>query len=54
MPISATRIGEEKLKNSWAAGGRIGWIPWSTQQLLVYVSGGYTQARFDGVNFRCQ
>jgi outer membrane immunogenic protein len=44
-------VGEEKLKNSWAAGGRIGWIPWTTTQLLVYVSGGYTQARFGDVNF---
>jgi outer membrane immunogenic protein len=37
--------GEEKLKSSWAAGGRIGWLPF--QQFLVFVSGGYTQARFD-------
>jgi len=44
-------VGEEKLKNSWAAGGRIGWIPWTTTQLLVYVSGGYSQARFGQVNF---
>ena len=43
-------LGEEKLKNSWAAGGRIGWVPFSTQ-LLVYVSGGYTQARFSAVTF---
>ena len=49
---SSAAVGEEKLKNSWAAGGRIGWIPWSSQQFLVYVSGGYTQARFDGVTFR--
>jgi outer membrane immunogenic protein len=41
-------VGEEKLKSSWAAGGRIGWLPF--QQLLVFVSGGYTQARFDQVN----
>ena len=42
-------VGEEKLKNSWAAGGRIGWLPFQSQQLLVFVSGGYTQARFDAV-----
>jgi outer membrane immunogenic protein len=42
--------GEEKLKNSWAAGGRIGWVPFQAQQLLVYVSGGWTQARFDAVD----
>ena len=41
-------VGEEKLKHSWAAGGRIGWLPF--QQLLVFVSGGYTQARFGQVN----
>ena len=44
-------VGEEKLKNSWAAGGRIGWIPWTNTQFLVYVSGGYSQARFNQVNF---
>jgi outer membrane immunogenic protein len=41
-------IGEEKLRNSWAAGGRIGWLPF--QQLLVFVSGGYTQAQFGQVD----
>jgi outer membrane immunogenic protein len=50
VPVN-TWIGEEKLKSSWAAGGRIGWVPWATTQLLVYVSGGYTEARFDQVNF---
>jgi outer membrane immunogenic protein len=35
---------------SWAIGGRIGWLPF--QQLQVYVSGGYTQARFGQVDFR--
>jgi len=43
--------GEEKLKSSWAAGGRIGWLPFQSQNLLVYVSGGYTQAHFDAVAF---
>jgi outer membrane immunogenic protein len=42
-------VGEEKLKSSWAAGGRIGYLV--VPQLLTYVSGGYTQARFDAVNF---
>lgn len=41
-------VGEEKLKSSWAAGGRIGWLP--MPQLLTFVSGGYTEARFDAVN----
>jgi outer membrane immunogenic protein len=44
-------IGSEKLKNSWAAGGRIGYLPFQQQQLLVYVSGGYTQARFGAVTY---
>jgi outer membrane immunogenic protein len=43
-------VGEEKLKSSWAAGGRIGWIPFQASQLLVFVSGGYTEARFDQVD----
>jgi outer membrane immunogenic protein len=42
-------VGEEKLKSSWAAGGRIGWLPFP--QLMTFVSGGYTEARFDEVNF---
>lgn len=46
---SVALVGEEKLKSSWAAGGRIGWVPFQASQLLVYVSGGYTQARFDAV-----
>ena len=43
---------QEKLKSSWAAGGRIGWVPFQAQQLLVYVSGGYTQAKFNQVDLR--
>jgi outer membrane immunogenic protein len=42
-------IGNEKLKSAWAAGGRAGWLP--SQQLLVFVSGGYTEARFNQVDF---
>jgi hypothetical protein len=49
---TANGVGEEKLKGSWAAGGRIGWVPFQASQLLVFVSGGYTQARFDEVSFR--
>jgi len=47
--VVQTTIGEEKLKSSWAAGGRIGWLPFP--QLMVFVSGGYTEARFDSVTF---
>ena len=35
-------IGGERLRSSWAVGGRAGWVV--VPQLLVYVSGGYTQA----------
>jgi outer membrane immunogenic protein len=41
--------GQEKLSSSWAAGGRIGWLV--TPTLLTYFSAGYTQARFDAVNY---
>ena len=40
---------DEKLSSSWAAGGRIGWV--ALPNLLAYVSGGYTQARFDQIDF---
>ncbi len=42
-------VGEEKQRDSWAVGGRLGYavIP----RLLAYVSGGYTEARVDGVSF---
>jgi outer membrane immunogenic protein len=41
--------GDEDLKWSWAAGGRIGYV--IMPQLLGYISGGYTQARFSSVSF---
>jgi outer membrane immunogenic protein len=41
--------GEEKMKWAWAAGARLGYLPWDT--LMVYVSGGYTQAHFNGTIF---
>jgi outer membrane immunogenic protein len=40
---------DEKLSSSWDVGGRVGWI--ALPNLLAYVSGGYTQARFDEMNF---
>jgi outer membrane immunogenic protein len=39
----------EKMSSAWAVGGRIGWLPFD--RLLTFVSGGYTQARFDQMNF---
>jgi len=41
--------GEEKQKDTWAVGGRVGYLV--IPRLLGYVSGGYTQTRFDGVSF---
>jgi outer membrane immunogenic protein len=46
--LALAAVGEEKLKSSWAAGGRIGWLPFP--QLLVFVSAGYTEASFSQVN----
>jgi outer membrane immunogenic protein len=42
-------VGEEKMNNQWAVGGRIGWVP--LPGLLTFVSGGYTQAHFDATSF---
>ncbi len=39
----------EKEQGEWAVGGRIGYLV--TPTLLTYVDGGYTQARFDQMNF---
>ncbi len=41
--------GDEKMTWAWAAGGRLGYLPWDT--LMVYMSGGYTQAHFNGTAF---
>jgi outer membrane immunogenic protein len=48
LPVSVL-IGDEKLSQSWAVGGRIGWLV--LPQLLTYFSAGYTEATFDSVNF---
>jgi outer membrane immunogenic protein len=40
--------GTEKESSSWYVGGRIGWLV--TPTLLTYWTGGYTEARFDGVS----
>ncbi len=34
---------------SWAVGGRVGWLV--TPSLLTYLSGGFTEADFSGVNY---
>lgn len=41
--------GEEKLRRSWAVGGRLGWLV--GPQLLTFVSGGYTEGTFGDVNY---
>jgi outer membrane immunogenic protein len=41
--------GEQSLRWSWAVGGRVGWLV--TPTLLAYISGGYTQAEFGGVDY---
>jgi outer membrane immunogenic protein len=41
-------VGTLTQKHAWAVGGRIGWL--LTPQVLTYVNGGYTQARFTAAN----
>jgi len=43
-------IGPEKQTHAWAAGGRVGYLV--TPDLLTFVSGGFTEARFDAIIFR--
>lgn len=43
------QYGVEKLRSSWAVGGRAGVLV--TPQLLTYVSGGYTEATFESFNY---
>jgi outer membrane immunogenic protein len=42
-------VGEEKEKAAWAAGLRLGYLPYPN--LLTFVSGGWTQTRFDQISF---
>jgi outer membrane immunogenic protein len=42
-------VGTEKLSSQWSVGGRLGVLV--TPQLLTYFVGGYTEAKFDQVNF---
>jgi outer membrane immunogenic protein len=41
--------GEEKESSAWAVGGRIGYLV--TPNVFTYFNGGYTQTRFDQINF---
>jgi outer membrane immunogenic protein len=47
IPIGLT--GSERESSTWAVGGRAGVLV--TPRFLTYFDGGYTQARFDGVNY---
>jgi outer membrane immunogenic protein len=47
-PVGTTYTGEESLRSSWAVGGRVGYLV--VPQLLTYVAGGYSQARFGQVD----
>lgn len=42
-------VGNEKESSAWYAGGRIGYL--ITPNVLGYIDGGYTETRFDAVNF---
>ena len=41
--------GEEKESSAWAVGGRIGYLV--TPNVFTYWNGGYTETRFDQINF---
>jgi len=45
----ATTSALEKQTNTWVAGGRVGFL--ITPSFLTYISGGYTEAKFDAINF---
>ncbi len=42
--------GEQKQRDAWAVGGRIGFVVMPT--LLAYSNGGFTQSHFNGVNLQ--
>jgi outer membrane immunogenic protein len=46
---SIDSVGSETMNNQWAVGGRIGWV--ALPNLMTFVSGGYTQAHFNGTAF---
>jgi len=45
VPVAA----DEKEKNAWHVGGRIGYLPY--QNLLTFISGGWTEAKFSQRDF---
>src|SRR6185437_5726821 len=48
-PSGTTIVGSENERWAWAVGARVGYLV--TPTLLTYFNGGYTQTRFDQVNF---
>jgi outer membrane immunogenic protein len=42
-------VGDEKESAAWAAGLRVGYLPYPN--LLTFISGGWTETRFDQINF---
>jgi outer membrane immunogenic protein len=40
---------DENNSSAWHVGGRVGWLPYPN--LMTFVSGGYTQARFDAFDW---
>ncbi|MBR1272499.1 autotransporter domain-containing protein [Bradyrhizobium sp. AUGA SZCCT0222] len=49
-PSGASMVGEETMSSAWAVGGRLGWLV--SPSFLTYFSAGYTEATFDGTDFR--
>src|SRR5208337_2543674 len=49
QPAGVGIVGSEKMNSQWAAGARLGYLPFD--RLLVYGSAGWTEAHFQGVNF---
>jgi len=49
VAASLVSVGNEKLTDTWAVGGRIGVLV--TPQLLTYLSGGYTESKFGRTNY---
>jgi outer membrane immunogenic protein len=46
---SSLFVGSENMSSTWSVGGRAGYLV--TPRFLTYFDGGYTQARFDQVNY---
>jgi outer membrane immunogenic protein len=46
---TAALVGSENESSTWAVGGRAGYLV--TPRFLTYFDGGYTQARFDQINY---